>query len=262
MKKFCTICFYGSIWGITEATIGYFTHLVHLHIASYLMIPISFWCMIMAYSRLKELSYVPLCVAAVAASIKLIDLVALPNMLPSYYVLSPASHILALGFLFSLYVFLFHKFKKHCMRFTTSATATKSAASTIATNIPCTTQSHCHKKVLKKCSFCATFASHKSFIFSALLGAIVIIPASIGMSFYRLWIISITTGVCIEPVSYDGIFTLKLIVNAVWIIACLVLSVHLYQNHSSIFSIKKDEYFEIYNAMPAVTAALGITLML
>ena len=163
--------------------------------------------------------YTPLCVATVAAFIKLINLVALPYTLPYYYVLSPASHMLALGVLFSIFLFLYIKLEK----------------------------------MLK---------TTPGVLLSVLLGVFVIIPVCVGMSFYRLWIVSVTTGVCIDPVSYDGIFTLKLIANVVWLLGCLLFSIYLYKRNSRIFLTKHDDFFEIYNAVPALTASLGITLIL
>jgi len=85
--------FWGALWGIAEATIGYLAHLVTFipGIAGFMMFPIGFYFMTRAYKDTGKPGIL-FSTAAVAASIKLIDLF-LPNLSP-IYTINPAIAIL------------------------------------------------------------------------------------------------------------------------------------------------------------------------
>ncbi len=76
IKEMLTISlFWGSLWGIAEATLGYLVHLVTIipGIAGFIMFPIGFYFMTRAYRESgKTISLFS--TSAIAASIKLVDL--------------------------------------------------------------------------------------------------------------------------------------------------------------------------------------------
>ena len=85
--------FWGALWGITEATLGYLAHLVLFipAIAGFIMFPIGFYFMNRAYKEIKKNGAI-FGTAAVAASIKLVDLL-LPGLHP-IKTINPAISIL------------------------------------------------------------------------------------------------------------------------------------------------------------------------
>jgi hypothetical protein len=85
--------FWGALWGIAEATIGYLAHLVIFipGIAGFIMFPIGFYFMTRAYKDTGKAGSL-FSTAAVAASIKLVDLF-LPNLSP-IHTINPAIAIL------------------------------------------------------------------------------------------------------------------------------------------------------------------------
>lgn len=85
--------FWGALWGIAEATIGYLVHLVIFipGIAGFIMFPMGFYFMTRAYKESGKPGIL-FSTAAVAASIKLIDLF-LPNLSP-IHTINPAIAIL------------------------------------------------------------------------------------------------------------------------------------------------------------------------
>ncbi len=85
--------FWGALWGIAEATIGYLAHLVIFipGIAGFIMFPIGFYFMTRAYKDTGKPGIL-FSTAAVAASIKLVDLF-LPNLSP-IHTINPAIAIL------------------------------------------------------------------------------------------------------------------------------------------------------------------------
>jgi hypothetical protein len=96
-KTIPMILFWGAVWGICEATIGYVLHLAAVALPGLpgaLMFPIGFWCMYKARKDTGKV-YAPLSIAAVAASIKLVDF-----LVPGYdaiRVVNPALSILLEG---------------------------------------------------------------------------------------------------------------------------------------------------------------------
>lgn len=97
MKEMLTISlFWGSLWGIAEATLGYLVHLVTIipGIAGFIMFPIGFYFMTRAYRESgKTISLFS--TAATAAAIKLVDLF-LPGPGPTLTI-NPALAILMEG---------------------------------------------------------------------------------------------------------------------------------------------------------------------
>lgn len=85
--------FWGSLWGISEATLGYMAHLLIKTpiIVGFILFPIAFYFMTQAL-RYTGKTWVILSTASVASSIKLLDLF-LPG-LPPIYTLNPAVCIL------------------------------------------------------------------------------------------------------------------------------------------------------------------------
>ena len=89
-KNLNIILFWGALWGITEATLGYVLHIFSIPLPGLpglLMFPIAFVCMHRVYESTKEPVSV-MQIAVVAASIKLTDL--LFGGLMTIYVVNPA----------------------------------------------------------------------------------------------------------------------------------------------------------------------------
>jgi hypothetical protein len=83
IKKMAVISiFWGALWGITEATLGYLAHLILIlpGIAGFFMFPIGFYFMTRAYKETGK-AVTLFSTSAVAAGIKLIDLF-LPGLSP------------------------------------------------------------------------------------------------------------------------------------------------------------------------------------
>lgn len=85
-----TSVFFGSLWGISEAVLGYLLHLVPFGLSGFIMFPIGYCFMYRAFKlthNIKSIMYV----GFIAAFIKLADLV-LP-FLPSLKILVPSAAI-------------------------------------------------------------------------------------------------------------------------------------------------------------------------
>jgi len=87
------IIFWGSLWGLTEATLGHFLHAFTLGIGWLFWFPLAFFFIHKAYYNTGKLSTI-LYVSFLAASIKLIDLI-MPIRLD--YVINPAVSIILEG---------------------------------------------------------------------------------------------------------------------------------------------------------------------
>ncbi|MHB1314490.1 MAG: hypothetical protein ACYCX2_03260 [Christensenellales bacterium] len=91
-KKIClSAVYYGSIWGMMEAVLGYILHFIPFGLSGMVMFPAGFCCMMLAYKRsgtVRSIFYTGL----VAAVIKLADLF-LP-FLPLIRILMPSAAIL------------------------------------------------------------------------------------------------------------------------------------------------------------------------
>lgn len=85
--------FWGSLWGLTEATLGYLVHLITAipGMAGFFMFPIAFYFMTRAYKERGQAGTI-FATAAVAASLKLVDLL-LPGLNP-LKTINPAISIL------------------------------------------------------------------------------------------------------------------------------------------------------------------------
>jgi hypothetical protein len=103
-RKFWLILFWGSMWGLTEATAGFFLHLwavVLPGLPGFLMFPIAFYFMFKVYKATGESKSV-LQTALVAAVIKLADFL-VPGHIP-ILVINPALAILMEGFAVSFVI--------------------------------------------------------------------------------------------------------------------------------------------------------------
>ena len=108
MKNFFYVLFFGSLWGLTEATFGYGLHFVSVFvpgIAGFVMFAFAFLFMNMAYKKTKNL-FTILEVSMIAASIKLLDL-ALP--IHPIKAINPAISILFEGLAVFVFFYLFKK---------------------------------------------------------------------------------------------------------------------------------------------------------
>lgn len=94
IQSFLTILFWGSIWGIIEATLGWVLHATSLHHGtSNILFAFGIFCMLSASARSGKISAVML-TAVVASVIKLADFL-LPGVEGG--VLHPAMYILLEG---------------------------------------------------------------------------------------------------------------------------------------------------------------------
>lgn len=99
---FFQILYWGSLWGITEATLGHVLHLLRVPgLAGFFMFPIGLFFMIRALKTSGKPASVP-AVAAIAASLKLVDLV-LPGT-HLFQAVNPALAILAESLAFLLII--------------------------------------------------------------------------------------------------------------------------------------------------------------
>jgi len=58
MDKLKTIVFWGACWGMVEATLGWFLHLVHLKNELLVLYPFGLMCMLMAAKQTGQASAV------------------------------------------------------------------------------------------------------------------------------------------------------------------------------------------------------------
>lgn len=72
-KLLITIAFFGGLWGLSEAVLGYVLHMLPPGIQGFVMFPIGFYFMHRAYKRTQKPLAIFL-VGAIAAGIKLFDL--------------------------------------------------------------------------------------------------------------------------------------------------------------------------------------------
>ena len=104
----------GSLWGITEATLGYLVHILSFFsfygISGIIMSAVAVYFMRMAFKTTHKLSSI-FYVSVIAAGIKLFDLF-LP-MLPASKTIGPAIAILSEGLVIMLGYALFSKGKKY-----------------------------------------------------------------------------------------------------------------------------------------------------
>jgi len=96
-KEISIIVFWGAIWGLVEATLGYILHIINLgffNISGLIMFPIGFYFMNRAYKECNKISVI-FYVSIIAAFIKLTNLI-IPGMIVMK-VVNPATAILLEG---------------------------------------------------------------------------------------------------------------------------------------------------------------------
>ncbi len=106
MKKYAIILFYGALWGLFEATIGFTNHLFHLHLASLILFPIGLICMLFATKRLNFCICIPLIISIVAAILKLSNF-AIPVGGHLAHITNPIIGIISEGCLVSVAVWIY-----------------------------------------------------------------------------------------------------------------------------------------------------------
>lgn len=105
-KFFPAILFFGSLWGIIEATLGWLLHLFHFKGTSFIVLPFAITFMFLAI-RKSGTPKAAFGVAIVASVIKLSNLFI--GSVPVYWVVNPAVSILLEGIAFYLVYRLVHK---------------------------------------------------------------------------------------------------------------------------------------------------------
>ena len=73
IKNFSIIVYWGSIWGITEATLGCFLHKINFSFSGCIWFPVAFYFMDKIYRKTRNAKYM-LYGAFVTSAIKLTDL--------------------------------------------------------------------------------------------------------------------------------------------------------------------------------------------
>lgn len=96
------VLFWGSLWGLLEATLGWVLHLIHFKGEALILYPFGLFCM-MNVMQGKHRASLCMYVAVVAAIIKLVNLWMLP-VVPAYWVVNPAIAIALEGAVFALYI--------------------------------------------------------------------------------------------------------------------------------------------------------------
>lgn len=103
-KIIIPILFFGSLWGIAEAVLGYLLHLIAFGVSGFIMFPIGFYFMYCTYKKTQNMKSI-FFTGIVASAVKLIDL-ALPFM-PMIKVIVPAASIIFESFAVALSYQLF-----------------------------------------------------------------------------------------------------------------------------------------------------------
>ena len=96
----------GALWGLSEATLGWGMHLLHLPYRSLVLFPIGLFLMLYGVRRTGK-ARAAWQIAMIAALIKLTNLL-MPGIFPAYYVINPAVAVLLEGlavFAFSYFYF-------------------------------------------------------------------------------------------------------------------------------------------------------------
>lgn len=88
MKNLKFIVFWGAMWGIMEATLGWFLHLIQFRGEMFILYPFGLLCMLMAARQTGQIS-ATIKVAGVAAMVKLVNLFMIPTV-PVFHVTNPA----------------------------------------------------------------------------------------------------------------------------------------------------------------------------
>lgn len=131
-----TVLFWGSVWGIIEATIGWVLHATHLHHGtSNILFAFGIFCMLSAAARSGKGSVAVMLTAVVAAVIKLSDLL-LSGVEGG--VLHPALYILLEGAMISVVSQFFSFHSRIAQRPTLSLWETRLAAPAFAVAVALT----------------------------------------------------------------------------------------------------------------------------
>ena len=130
-----TVLFWGSVWGIIEASLGWVLHATHLHHGtSNILFAFGIFCMLSAAARSGKGSVAVMLTAVVAAVIKLSDL-----LLPGVEgVLHPALYILLEGAMISVVSQFFSFHSRIAQRPTLSLWETRLAAPAFAVAVALT----------------------------------------------------------------------------------------------------------------------------
>lgn len=72
-RNISIVLFWGAIWGIAEATLGYFLHLISFSMGWCIWLPLAFYFLNKVYTETKKTNYL-VYVGVIAAAIKLVDL--------------------------------------------------------------------------------------------------------------------------------------------------------------------------------------------
>lgn len=96
--------FYGAVWGILEATLGYLIHLTNMS-STIILCPLAFFFMNQAYKSTEKISSI-FFISIISASIKLLDLF---TNIRIDKVINPAISILLEGAVFSIMIYIFQK---------------------------------------------------------------------------------------------------------------------------------------------------------
>ncbi len=96
--------FYGAVWGILEATLGYLIHLTNMS-STIILCPLAFFFMNQAYKSTRKIRSIFL-ISIISASIKLLDLF---TNIRIDKVINPAISILLEGIAFSIMIYIFQK---------------------------------------------------------------------------------------------------------------------------------------------------------
>lgn len=111
-KNISAIIFWGAVWGLVEATLGYVLHLFSISIGWLFWFPLAFYFMNKVYKRTNSITSI-LFTSFVAASIKLVDFL-LPTRIDK--IVNPAVSILLEGLIvFALFKVI--EYKKDFFRF-------------------------------------------------------------------------------------------------------------------------------------------------
>lgn len=105
-RNISVIIFWGAVWGLVEATLGYVLHSFSLSVGWFFWFPLAFFFMDKAFKQTGSLTSV-LCTSVIAAVIKLVDFL-LPTRIDK--VINPAVSILLEGLVvFAAFKIIEHK---------------------------------------------------------------------------------------------------------------------------------------------------------
>lgn len=92
-KDICTVVYWGALWGLVEATLGYALHTLPIKVGWFFWFPLAFYFINQVYRRTNNFSSI-LCTSSIAAGIKLVNIF-LPTRIDK--VINPAVSILLEG---------------------------------------------------------------------------------------------------------------------------------------------------------------------